>query len=200
MDTLPAIRVTWYKQECVNANAEIRTYMLSRNSKKNPKLTNQKKNYLRTKNRQVLGSSLLSLFSLFIFPFAHCWHTDFLFLNLSQVARAISLKQKACLCLMMLIKRKSKLWGVTAWAACACLLHTGTWVLRRAPQGLLQLELLVPTLISLFEQGDTLIYAYMPRRQSSVETQVLQAALQDVPTGNVKPVYQLCKRKPEAHI
>lgn len=40
----------------------------------------------------------------------------------------------------------------------------------------------------------------MPGRQSSVETQVLQAALQDVPTGNVKPVYQLCKSKPEAHI
>lgn len=33
-----------------------------------------------------------------------------------------------------------------------------------------------------------------------METQVLQAALQDVPTGNVKPVYQLCKSKPEAHI
>lgn len=33
-----------------------------------------------------------------------------------------------------------------------------------------------------------------------METQVLQAALQDVPTGNVKTVYQLCKSKPEAHI
>lgn len=40
----------------------------------------------------------------------------------------------------------------------------------------------------------------MPGRQSSVETQVLQAALQDVPAGNVKPVYQLCKEKTEAHI
>lgn len=40
----------------------------------------------------------------------------------------------------------------------------------------------------------------MPWRQSLVETQVLQAALQDMPTGILKPAYQLCKNKPEAHI
>lgn len=62
----------------------------------------------------------------------------------------------------------------------------------------MQLELLVPTLIPLFVQRAT--HSYVPWRQSSVETQVLQAALQDVPAGNVKPVYQLCKSKPEANI
>lgn len=46
-------------------------------------------------------------------------------------------------------------------------------------------------------ESDTLVHAW---EVESVETQVLQAALQDVPTGNVKPVYQLCKSKPEAHI
>lgn len=41
---------------------------------------------------------------------------------------------------------------------------------------------------------------HMPWRQSSVETQVLQAALQDMAAGNVKPVHQLCKNKPEARV
>lgn len=54
----------------------------------------------------------------------------------------------------------------------------------------LQLELLVPTLSPSLCR---VTHSYMPGRQSSVETQVLQAALQDVPAGNVKPVYQLCK-------
>lgn len=59
------------------------------------------------------------------------------------MARAISKKpnqnkKQTCLSLMMLIKRKRKLWGVTAWTACACLLQTGTGVLRRVPQGLLR--------------------------------------------------------------
>lgn len=77
---------------------------------------------------------------------------------------------------------------------CLDVLLNGCSVLQLGPPA----WLLVPPLSPSSVQRVT--HSYMPWRQNSVEMQVLQAALQDMPTGNVKPVHQFFKTKPEANI
>lgn len=175
--------------------AHVHVCMLSRNTKKNPQ-TNQLKEKL-FEDKEKAGPWLFtSAFFLSISPLVLFWHSHFLSLNLSQMARAISLKQKPVSVWWCSLKEKvnceESLPELCVPASSKQALECLGVLLRGC--SMLQLELLMPTLISLFA------HSYMSWRQSSVETQVLQAALQDVPTGNVKPVYQLYKSKPEAHI